>query len=113
MTPSSGGPDASKGEPGELVARNAFRPLPPEPAPPERMRGCKRDVSCRVEEAEPLTLAYPPPFERCVPLPAFSPKETRDARVDDTHACCYVEFTGCRRSAALSELRTPQLRSTP
>jgi hypothetical protein len=78
----------------------AFRPLPVEPLPPERGRGCRREVACRTEEDLAATLTFPPPFERCpthVPSNAtFSVHETREARKDDPHACCYVGFLGCR-----------------
>jgi hypothetical protein len=109
MSASNGGADAAAGERGELAAagRNAFRPLPAEPAPPERSTGCKREVRCQPEEERPPALAYPPPFERCWPEVdrgalslEFSPKETRDARIEDAHACCYIEFRDCVRRAA-------------
>lgn len=82
------------------VVRVAFRPLPAEPAAPERARGCRREVACRTEEDQAATLAFPPPFEHCpthVPSNAtFSVHETREARKDDPHACCYVAFLLCR-----------------
>ena len=106
MSAQAGSPEAAPIDRGELAAtaRTAFRPLPAEPTPPAHATGCKRIAVCQPEEDEPPALAYPPPFERCWPQVdrgaralSFSPKETRDARVEDAHACCYVEFTECAR----------------
>jgi hypothetical protein len=97
MTASTVGLDASRAEPSDLDARAVYRPLPPEPAAPGS--GCKREATCQPEADEPPPLAFPPPFERCLPTTAkgaFSPKSTRDARIDDLHACCYAAFRGCR-----------------
>jgi len=80
--------------------RVASRPLPPEPTAPPR-RNCRREVSCREEELEVPAVAFPAPFDRCPPTFAksggggLSVKETRTARADDPHTCCYVEFKDC------------------
>ncbi len=92
-------PDASPDDGDALAVRVTFRPLPTEPVA-ERARGCRREVTCRPEEDTAVPVAYPPPFERCLtelgsPRAAFSPRETRDARRGEPHACCYVSFLGC------------------
>ncbi len=83
----------------DASARTVFRPLPSEPTPPSPRLRCRREVSCKPEEGAAPPVSFPPPFERCGAENgdgSFSPRETRDARRGDGHACCYVAFADCR-----------------
>jgi hypothetical protein len=100
MSPVAASADAAAGDVDASAAGATFRPLPPEPTPPSARARCRREVSCRAEEATAPALSFPPPFERCAPESPdgakFSARETREARRGDGHACCYVAFADCR-----------------
>jgi hypothetical protein len=101
MSPIASASDASTDDGADAtVARPSFRPLPNEPTPASPRARCRRVVACRTEDQVAASVSYPPPFERCTSENGdgarFSPRETRDARRADPHACCYVAFLDCR-----------------